>query len=304
MDFGLEVRELDPPHSVAVACFGVSGHGDVARLEAVATDPTVRAARRVVLDLRRLGSASPYLVRAMVAWQRSLLDRGASLVVLGANSVIRWRLARARGELPLPEAEGLDAARNLPLDSLQHVEVGGRRERDPVEHAPRPLQGLSRNLDDAGVGLAAAALSVLQQAGLAERAVVVPVRDGRLQGPSHLDGPAETGDLVRQLEAARGILEVEHVDRESCGLAELALLHRCGADLLVPARESGALHGLLAVRSGRGGLASYRSGEVLALELLGLWLGGRLAETAKAPADVPAWELEEIPLDAVPLEAV
>lgn len=303
MDLRLTIRELDPPHSVVVAVAGVSSRGDVARLEAAAADARVRAADRIVLDLRSLGSVSPHLVRAVVAWQRALTDRGASLVCLGANSVIRWRLARTRGTLPLPETESMDEARNLPLDRLPDVAVGGDLPPEELDGEGRPRTGLSAGLDAHGGDPGRAVIAALRSSGLAERAIPVPVRGGRLQAPAELGDTERGGGLLQALEAAPGAVAVDELDRSACGTSELALLHWSGADLLLPLRGEGRLLGMLAVVSGRrGGLTSYRSGEVLALELLARWYARRLANADDAP-HAPEPEPEEA-LAAVPLEAV
>jgi len=303
MDLRLTIRELDPPHSVVVAVAGVSSRGDVARLEAAAADARVRAADRIILDLRALGSVSPYLVRAVVAWQRRLTDRGASLVCLGANSVIRWRLARTRGALPLPETDSMDEARNLPLDRLPDVAVGGDMPPEEPDREGRPRTGLAAGLDGEGGDPGRAVVAALRSSGLAERAIPVPVRGGRLQAPAELGDTERGGGLLRALENAAGALDVAELDRSSCGTSELALLHWSGADLVLPLRCSGRLIGMLAVVSGRrGGLMSYRSGEVLALELTADWLARRYA-AADDPARAPEPEKAAL-AEAVNLEAV
>lgn len=313
MDFRVSVRELDPPRCVQVVCDGVSARGDVALLEVAAADVRVQGAARIVLDFRSLGSISPHAVKAVIAWQRELTDRNASLVCLGANSVIRWRLARARGPLPLPEAETLDEARDLPLGRLPDMDVGARTFALDAAEAILPDLGIVADLDavldgQIGAGDASPAVSAaLQRAGLAESAVLVPLRHGRLRPKGATTTVDAGGLLARTLVAAESALAPADLDRSELCVEELALLSWSRADLLLPLREGGRLQGLMAVRTGRvGGLAAYRSGEMMALELLGRWLAHRMASVPvpqSTAAGDPAREVADL-VEAVSLTAV
>ncbi len=237
-------------------------------------------AEEIHLDLAGVTAMPDDLARALVSLWRDLQDRGTGLRITGTTVVVGWVLARHLGPVA---AEVLG-------DERWAVLAGGRKRAGiPVDRQERPerdvavrLQFRLREAADP-VAVEREIAATLTRCGLAAGVVLAISSGGRLlvPGSGEVHPVPASGWLGSLLASADCPLATDEIDLAGLTLEERALLKWSGADLLVPLLHGGELRGLLLLRSGReAGLAGYRSGEVLALDLLGRSLAGHLAAVA------------------------
>jgi signal transduction protein with GAF and PtsI domain len=76
------------------------------------------------------------------------------------------------------------------------------------------------------------------------------------------------------------------IEREGLTIFEIAFLRKCNADLVVPLLTKNKVVGVLMLQSGRAGsLAEYRSGELLAFDLIGMKIAEILSMKTIEQAD-------------------
>jgi hypothetical protein len=91
--------------------------------------------------------------------------------------------------------------------------------------------------------------------------------------------------LARELQSIRTVMK-SPIEREGLTIFEIAFLRKCNADLVVPLLTKNKVVGVLMLQSGRAGsLAEYRSGELLAFDLIGMKIAEILSMKTIEQAD-------------------
>jgi len=301
MKFEASILDQEDDEPTVVVLSGVAASGAARQVASLAEECRSRNVRRVVLDLRRLGSISRQLALEIVSWQRWLMDHDGHLVVVDPNVVVRWILEQNSGATPVEIEPTVEAARNR-WD--EHAEIPGDVVSPKVPTVSlslgslvaRPDRSIMDTLESAlkhhsdPVGCEALITTALKRAGLAERAVLLLVRHDRMIAVSREDVQVEAGGWFgSMLESANSLMAREEIGTPGLSLNELALLKWTGGDVFLPLIADGVFHGVLALASGRvGGLMGYRSGEVLAIDLMGRWLTRHLA----AIGDIESYDVD------------
>ncbi len=270
----------------------------------------------LVLDMSELGSISEDLAGELAASQRRFVDNQGELVFVAPNVVIGWYLEKRFGPLPRRTFQRLeDAVAALSPDAPppppepSEEEAAFQRILDPdlpewtldVNEVGRPdrlsldvLHRALRGRGDPGDWLEPLRV-ILHRVGLAG-SLQLCRRDGSsmsLVGREDYRFPAE-GWFGSLLVSADCPLCLSEIVGEGLTLHERAFLKWCDADVVVPLLDdAGRLQGALFVNSARdGGLYTYRSGELLALSLLGRLLGRYLETAGSATPETVASELD------------
>jgi anti-anti-sigma regulatory factor len=288
MNFDATIIDHEREDLFAIELAGVAVSGDAEQVSALIEHCRARGIHNVAVDFQQLGSISQMVAQEIAGWQRWLMDHGGNLVVVQPNVAVRWLLEQALGSLPLdivPDREsalGRWTEAEAPAEETagMGVNIATRTLGSHVSHPDRSiLETLGTAFDhlcdpaDCGASITAA----LARAGLAERAVLLLVKDDNLvmatsdevQVPAH-------GWLGSLLQGANHLMAYEEIGTEGLSMSEMALMKWTGADLYLPLINQSRFHGVLALTSGReGGLMSYRSGEILALGLIGQWIAQR-----------------------------
>lgn len=278
-----------PAGAVVLTLRGTPRRDDGPALEAALA--ALPPAAAVVLDCRELGGMSAAMAQVVARWWRRLADTGRELRVRGANVVVRWMLERHLGAAAAAVLGDAAAERCPPATADPDGAPPPAHPRRDLFHAVRAA--LTGEPDPAVWEDRLA--EQLAAAGLAERVRLLLREGDRLVSPAH-PGAAVPADGWLGSLLAGADCPVAAAELRDAGLAleEQALLRWSGADLVVPLCRAGRLAGLLLVTAGRpGGWSAYRSGEVLALDLLGRMMVALLepvAEPMAAPADGPTVE--------------
>lgn len=130
---------------------------------------------------------------------------------------------------------------------------------------------------------------MLADAGVAASTTLCLCDGDRLRAVERPDCVIAADGWLGSMLAGTGV-PVEPAELGGGGLSdeEVAFLRWLDADILVPLSSHGQLFGLLSLRTGRrGGFRALRSGEVLALALLGDHLASRLAAENPVAHDAP-----------------
>ena len=287
----LDILETPAPGAVLARLSGFGGRDDQRLVADFAAGCECHGWRSVVLDLSDLGGMTRVVAEDLARLRRDLDDRGGALILVAPNVAVHWLLAREFGTDPECAVDvasaftSLDIVTVSPFVEIDHVQ-GEAEVRTPIPFpVVRPERGLAATLAsvvarDAVPEHWLGALSVaLDKAGLAEKVVLSRRRGDRLQVVGREDPgmPAE-GWLGSTLAMTGVLLDAAEISERGLTLEERAYLRWCGAELHLPLVHAGELVGLLSLVTGRGrGLAGLRSGEVLALECLGLILASRLS---------------------------
>ena len=292
MPLGIKLH-ADRGEAVLIALDGIPVPGDQERFAAVVQAVDEAETRPLYVDCSRLGSLTTELAREVTRLRRSVEDRNGRMTFCGVNVVAYWVLRRCFGSLsldvsslppgladlvePVEQTRPPAARREPPLDTARPVGPS-------VESIHRILHGSS----DPAVWTASLE-ELVRRAGLGSRVQLFRREADRLSLATRAGHVCELDGWLGSLLAAAGrVLDVREVGIEGLTLAEQALLRWSGADLLVPAVAGGRLQGILTIVSGRdGGYQAFRSGEILALTLLGELVGARLDAVLSVSETVP-----------------
>lgn len=301
MNLVIDILETGRSRTAAARLTGTCGRADREPVEAFAEECLSGDCDLAVLDLSGLGGISEDVADAVAAFARRLEDRGGRLVLVDPNVVVSWVLDRHAGEGGL--ATSPDLATALGQDEDAEPEAPAAADVVPAPRRGRPDRTILSTLTAALDRKPSPALwsdvvgAALTRAGLAAECRLCLADGGDLHLPG-ADGrtiPAD-GWMGSHLAAAAVPLETGELDGGGLTAEERAYLKWSGADVHLPIVDDGRLLGLLSVTSGRDrGLAGYRAGEVLALDLVAHILAVRLtaARNAVDGADEPGVSLLE-----------
>ncbi len=288
MNFKATIIDPERDDLFVVELAGAAGYGDAEQVSDLIEDCRARRIHNVIVDLHQLGSTSRMLAQELAGWQRWLMDHDGTLVVVDPNVAVRWLLEQAFGSLLLdiaPDREsalGRWTAGDSPDEDMvgMNVNIAARTLGSHASHPDRSiLETLGaafehlRDPADCDVSITAA----LTRAGLVEGSVLLLVHDDKLVAANsdEVQIPAY-GWFGSLLQGADHLMAREEIGTDGLSVPEMALMKWTGADLYLPLISRSRFHGVLALTSGRdGGLMSYRSGEILALGLIGQWIAQR-----------------------------
>ncbi|MCP4145412.1 MAG: hypothetical protein GY752_09030 [bacterium] len=206
--------------------------------------------RHVLLDLSDLVSIDQQFVSILSKMQLKLRDRAGGLHLVGPVAIVSWVLESNFGKVPLlihqSRESAVEAILNHSSDIAAPVEAGDK------QTVPQWLE-------------------VLKSTGLCTGGRLCVVKGDIFVDLHDKDLAIDISTtLAKELQSVRTVMKTP-TEREGLTIFEIAFLRKCNADMVVPLLNNNKVVGVLMLQSGRAGsLAEYRSGELLALNLVGM----------------------------------
>ncbi len=221
--------------------------------------------RHIVLDLSGLVSIDQQFVSILRKLQLKLRDKAGGLhLVNKPGAIVSWMLESNFGKVPLHIHQSRESAAEVILNHSSDVAA-------PVEAGD--MQTVAQWLE------------ILKKTGLCTGGRVCVVEGETFVDMNDKDLAINLSTtLAKELQSMRTVMK-SPVEREGLTIYEIAFLRKCNADLVVPLLNKNKVVGVLMLQSGRAGsLAEYRSGELLALDLVGMKIAELLSiKTSKQP---------------------
>lgn len=221
--------------------------------------------RNIVLDLTGLVSIDHYFISILSKLQLKLRDRAGGLHLIEPGAVVSWMLESNFGKVPLHIHQSRESAVEAILSHSSDVGT-------PVEAGD--TQTVAQWLD------------ILKNTGLCTGGRLCVVRGDIFVDLNDEDLAIDISTtLARELQSIRTVMK-SPIEREGLTIFEIAFLRKCNADLVVPLLTKNKVVGVLMLQSGRAGsLAEYRSGELLAFDLIGMKIAEILSMKTIEQAD-------------------
>ncbi len=221
--------------------------------------------RHVVLDLAGMVSIDQHFISILSKMQLKLRDRAGGLHLVDPGAIVSWMLESNFGKVPLHIHQSRESAAEAILNHSSDIAV-------PVE------AGDTQTVDQW--------LEILKNTGLCTGVRICVVEGGSFIDTNDKDLAIDISTtLATELQSIRTVMK-SPVEREGLTIYEIAFLRKCDADLVVPLLINNKVVGVLMLQSGRpGGLSEYRSGELLALDLVGMKIAETLSMETSKPAE-------------------